>query len=220
MLRLSKLLLALAISLPLLPAIASATPITYGYVAGHATINLATGNTVLSSDTATITGTFVTFDDAIPALTDFEFVIDDGAVNLGPLGSVDVLLTATAPPGFSGPATPIGVDNWSWTGSAYDIVGSLGFTGGPFNGQTIPVNLTLPSLSGFFRTGTVNGNDFSLTNAVDIYQFTAGGVPYKVQVMVQFNAVPVPEPATAALLAGGLVALVARRPASGARSEA
>ena len=211
MLRLPKLLLALAVALPLWSTAASATPITYLFHAGHATVNLATGNTVLATDTATITGTFVTFDEALPALTDFEFVVDDGAVNLGPLGSVDVLLTATAPPGFSGPATPIGVDQWSWAGSAYDIVGSLAITGGPFNGQTIPVNLTLPNLSGFFRTGTVNGNDFSLTNAVDIYQFTLNGVPYKVQVMVQFNALPVPEPATAALLAMGLVAIGRRR---------
>jgi hypothetical protein len=211
MLRLPKLLLAAAASLPLWSAAASATPISYAFHAGHATVNLATGNTVLSSDTAAITGTFVTFDAAVPALTDFEFIVDDGAVDLGPLGSVDVLLTATAAPGFSGPAIPIGPENWSWSGSAYDIVGSLGFTGGPFNGQTIPVNLTLPNLSGFFRTGTVNGNDFSLTNAVDIHPFSVNGVPYKVQVMVQFNAVPVPEPATAALLAAGLVALARRR---------
>ncbi len=211
MLRYSKLLLALAVTLPLLPVAASATPITYSYSAGYATVNLATGNTVLSSDTAAITGTFVTFDSAVPALIDFEFVIDDGAVDLGPLGSVDVLLTATAPNGFSGPATPIGPDNYSWSGSAYDIVGSLGFTGGPFNGQTIPVDLTLPSLSGFFRTGAVNGNDFSLSNSVDIYQFVLNGTPFKVQVAVQFNAIPVPEPATVALLAAGLVAVASRR---------
>jgi hypothetical protein len=207
MLRLSKLLLALAVTLPLLPVAASATPITYSFQAGYATVNLATGNTLLSSDTAAITGTFVTFDDALPALVDFEFVIDDGAVSLGPLGSVDALLTATASAGFSGPATPIGPDEYSWSGGAFDIVGSLGFTGGPFDGSTIPVDLTLPSLSGFFRTGTVNGNEFSLTNAAEVYEFVADGVPYKVQLMFQFNAIPVPEPATVALLAAGLVGL-------------
>jgi hypothetical protein len=212
MLRFSKLLLTcVAAMLPLLPVAAVATPITYGYLAGHATVNLASGNTVLSSDTATITGTFVTFDAAIPALLDFEFVIDDGAVNLGPLGSVDVMLTATAPNTFLGPATLIGPDNYTWSGGPYDIVGSLAFTGGPLNGSNVPVNLTLPDLSGYFRTGSVNGNDFSLTNAVDIYHFAVNGVPYKVQVMVQFNAIPVPEPATAALLAGGLGLVATRR---------
>lgn len=190
---------------------AEAAPLRYDYVTGVASVRLVQGMTVLSSATADLTGTFATFDDAVPALTDFEFVIDDDSVLLGPLGSIDVFLTATDALGFSAPATPLGGGVYSWSGGAVDVVGSLSFTGGLLDGQTVPVTISLPSISGNFRTASTATETFGLANAFNVYFFEIDGVPYHVQASVGFKGLAVPEPATAALLALGLAAIARRR---------
>lgn len=212
MIRLHRLLVATAAAvLPLLASTAGATPVQYDYVTGVANVRLVQGQTVLGSDNATLTGTFATFDDAVPALTDLEFVVDDGSVVLGPLGSIDVLLTATDAAGFSAPATPLGGGVYSWSGGAVDVVGSLSFTGGLLNGQTVPVNIVLPTLNGNFRTASTATETFGLANAFDVYFFSVAGVDYHVQVSVAFKGEAVPEPSTAVLFALGLGAIAGRR---------
>lgn len=198
-------------ALSLLAASADATPVRYDYVTGVASFRLVQGQTVLGADTAALVGTFATFDAAAPALTDLEFVIDDGAVTLGPLGSIDVTLTATDAPGFSAPATPLGGGVYSWSGGGVDVVGSLSFTGGLLAGQTVPVNLFLPSLNGNFRTASTATETFGLANAFNVYFFTLGGVQYHVQASVAFKGEAVPEPASALLVAAGLAAIARPR---------
>ena len=203
-------LLLLAALLVVVAGSADATPVQYDYVTGVANVRLHQGMTLLASDNATITGTYATFDDAVPALTDFEIVVDDNAVVLGPLGSIDVLLTAVDGAGWSGPATPTGPQTWNWTGGPASVTGSLAFTGGLLNGQTIPVAISIPTLNGNFRTASTATDTFSLTNAFTVYSFNVEGVDYHVQVSVAFKGV-VPEASTAALLALGLCGLAQRR---------
>lgn len=196
----------------LFAASAGATPLQYDFVRGSASVRLVQAQTVLAADSADLTGTFATFDDAVPALTDFEWVVDDGSIVLGPLGTIDALLTATPAPGFSAPATPAGVDVWNWSGGPVSVVGSLSFTGGLLGGQTVPVNIQLPELHGTFRTATLGDDTFSLTNAINVYQFDLQGQHYILQLGVAFKGLAVPEPSTAVLVAMGLVIAARRRP--------
>jgi hypothetical protein len=198
----------------LLPASAGATPLRYDFFSGTATARLLQGTTLVASAAADLAGTFSTFDDAVPELVDFEFVVDDDTVSMGFLGNIDVFLTVTPSAGFSAPAAAAGVDRWSWEGGPVDVVGSLSFTGGALNGQTVPVNLTLADVRGFFRTDELGDDTFGFTDAIDVLDVTILGQPYKLGVNLAFKGVPVPEPATAALLAGGLAALAARRRAA------
>jgi hypothetical protein len=191
-------------------SVAEATPVRYDYVTGSAHVRLMQGTTLVAADTATITGTFATFDDAVPALTDFEFVVDDNSVVLGPLGSIDVLLAVTDGAGWAGPATPIGGGVYNWTGGPASVVGSLAFTGGLLAGQTVPVAISIPTLNGNFRTAATATETFSLTNAIAVYFFNVGPTQYHVQVSAAFKGV-VPEPSTALLLSAGLVGIAARR---------
>ena len=197
----------------LLPLPAAATPLTWLYYYGTTRALLFQGNTQVGSAIADMSGTFATFDEDVPALLDFEFVVDDDSVVLGPLGSMDVLLTATPSAGFSAPATPIGGGRYSWVGGAVDIVGSISFTGGLLGGQTVPINVTAASLNGYFDTVEFGDETFGLTEAIDIFEFNVLGVPYKLRAHVVFKGVPIPEPTTAVLLAAGLVALARRRSA-------
>lgn len=195
----------------LLAASAGATPLQYDFVRGSASVRLVQQQTVLATDSADLTGTFATFDDAVPALTDFEWVVDDGSIVLGPLGTIDAQLTATPALGFSAPATVAGVDVWNWSGGPVSVVGSLSFTGGLLDGQTVPVNILLPEIHGTFRTATVDDDTFSLTNAINVYQFDLEGQHYILQLGVAFKGLAVPEPSTAVLVAMGLVIAARRR---------
>jgi hypothetical protein len=198
-----------------LPLAAHALPVTYDFVFGVATANLLANGVPVGSATADMTGTFATFDDAVPELVDFQFVIDDPSVTLGPLGTMDVLLTASGAPGFSAPATPISGGRYAWVGNLVDVVGSISFTGGIFNGQTLPVSLTLSNVDGQFRTGSLADETFGFTDAIDVFTFMNAGVQYKLVVHAAWKGVPVvPEPATAGLLALGLAGLARRRPAA------
>ena len=199
----------------LVASAASATPVRYDYVFGNASVTLiqeVPGGPVLGSDIATLTGTFATFDTAVPALTDFEFIIDDNSVILGPLGSIDVYLVASAASGFSAPATPVGVDIYTWSGGAVDVTGSLAFTGGLLDGQTVPVAISLASVDGGFRTTVFGTETFGIANAFTIYSFSIDGVDYRVRVNVAFKGVPeVPEPSMAALVALALAGIAFHR---------
>lgn len=204
------LLLAAAALLPLVATSAGAIPVQYDYVFGNVSVTLVAvpSGTVLGADTADLTGTFATFDEDVPELVDFEFVVDDDNVVLGALGTIDAFLTGTAGAGFPAPATPLGGGLYSWTGGDMDVVGSLSFTGGFFDGQTIPVAVTITSINGQFRTTTVGDETFGITNAFDIYQFSHEGQDYRIRFNVAFKGVPqVPEPSTLVLAALGLAAV-------------
>ncbi len=205
---------AAAVLLPLIASSAGATPVQYDFILGSVSVSLvenSPGKPVLASDTATLTGTFATFDDAVPALIDFEFVIDDNSVVLGPLGSIDVYLTASAAGGFSAPATPLGGGVYSWSGGAVDVTGSLTFTGGPLDGQTAPVAISLPSVDGLFQTAMIGPQVVGVVNAFDVYAFTIEGVDYFIRANVSFQGAPVPEPSSVALAALALAAVAYSR---------
>lgn len=202
--------LAVALML-LLPLPAAATPVTWLYSYGTTRAQLWQGSTPVGLALADMSGTFSTFDAAIPALLDFEFVIDDDSVVLGPLGSMDVSLTVTPSPGFNAPATPISATRYTWAGGPVDIVGSIAFTGGVLNGQTIAVNHTATAVNGYFDTVPTATETFGLTEAIEIFNFAIDGVPYQLRAQVVFKGVPIPEPTTALLLGFGLVAIAGRR---------
>ena len=215
MLLLPRILLGAAVALlPLIASSAGATPVQYDFLIGQVTVQLveiSPGKPVLGSDQATLTGVFATFDDAVPELVDFEFVVDDNSVVLGPLGSIDMFLTATTAPGFSAPATPLGGGVYTWAGGAVDVVGSLSFTGGLFDGQTNPVAISLPSVDGRFQTVIIGTQVIGVVHAVDIFTFSNAGIDYFIRATVSFQGVPVPEPSSAALVALGLAAVALRR---------
>jgi hypothetical protein len=204
---------AAAVLLPLIALSADATPVQYDYVFGNVSVTLVEvpGGAVVGADTATLTGTFATFDEAVPELVDFEWIVDDDSVVLGALGSIDAYLTATAAPLFSAPATDLGGGVYSWTGGAMDVAGSLSFTGGLLDGQTIPVAVSFASINGMFRTSTVATETFGITNAFDIYQFSINDQEYRIRFNIGFKGVPqVPEPSAVALVALGLAAIARR----------
>jgi len=113
------------------PLAASAAPITYDFFSGRVEIGIfADDGTPVVGTEADLVGTFVTFDDAVPELVDFELIVDDDTDDLGFCGTVEIELATTPGTGFDAPATFLGGTQYSWMGGPVEVLGEITATSG------------------------------------------------------------------------------------------
>jgi hypothetical protein len=84
------------------PLAALATPVTYYFGAGAATVTLSAGATTIGAATLEMNGVYVTFDDELPSLVDFSFTTGaSGTIVLsspyGGYDEIEVLSSALSP---------------------------------------------------------------------------------------------------------------------------
>lgn len=196
-------LLAGAIAAP-----AVATPVTFHFVSGTATLDIDVSGNLIHSASAPLTGTFTTFDAMTPAVTDLQWVIQD-SVDLGTLlGTLAISVVVTDGTGFSGPAMATGGGSFDWSGGPFDVLANISLTGGLAGDFTpAPINASVSSDTG---TVTISGNTATVTAAKQtMFSFNHSGKTVTVSASISF--VGVPEPSALALLGVACAGLAAAR---------
>jgi hypothetical protein len=206
------------------PTISSASPVTYDFQNGSVTVSVTTGpSTLLVVPNVGLNGDYVTFDDAVPELTDILLKVNAaGPFTLSsPYAGYDTVSVATVAlspaPGYTGPAVlqlagpP--VDNYSYSGGPIKVTGILTafdstLTAIP-NPLVAPFNIVNPTANGTLFVNTVTGNISLVGVTIGVVPAT-GGEPFPLVIKGDFffRGV-VPEPGTAILLGAGVVGLLA-----------
>lgn len=206
------------------PTISSAVPVVYFFNNGSVTVSVTTGATsLLVVPGVPLDGDHVTFDDAIPELTDIQlevnaagpFTLSQPYAGYDTVSVASVVLSPAA--GYTGPATlQLGgppVDNYSYTGGPLKVTGVLTAFDSTLaaipNPLVVAFNIPNPATNGTLLVNTVSG-DISLTGVTIAVVPATGGEPFPLVIKGDFFfGGVVPEPGTAILLGAGVVGLLA-----------
>jgi hypothetical protein len=213
---------ALLLGLLVAPQLASATPVTYYFQNGSVTVSVSTGpTTLLVVPGQPLDGNYLTFDDAVPELTDINlqvnaagpFTLSQSYDGYDTVSVANVVLSPAA--GYSGPATlqlagpP--VDNYSYSGGPVKVTGILSATDSTNVNPPLvsPFNILNPVANGTLLVNSVTGNISLLGVTIGVVP-PQGAEPFPLVIKGDFFFRGViPEPATALLLGSGMVALLA-----------
>ena len=205
-----------------LPTVSAAAPIQYDFSSGAVEIGIFADNgaTEIVTTEADLVGTFVTFDDMVPELVDFELVIQD-TVDLGFFGIVDLDLTIAPGLGFSAPASHLIGTQFIWQGGPIQTTGEVTGVSGMLASLlgTTPIEVDFEEEGhGYFSTGAgAQGEVFGFLNGRSVTEVEIFGVEYKLQIRSAFKGeeLPIPEPSSALLIGLALLGLSRRRAACG-----
>ncbi|MDX1649950.1 MAG: hypothetical protein R3263_08865, partial [Myxococcota bacterium] len=138
-----------------LPATAAATPITYAFQSGTASVLVEVDGSEAGSASAPLDGSFFTFDAMVPEVVDLEYLVQESLdldATLGTL-TVDVLVEGGTDdvPGFSMPATDQGGGLFTYVGGPLELTAFVELSGGSIgfwdNGGN-PIQVTIDDVDG------------------------------------------------------------------------
>lgn len=201
----------LAVACAVLPVAAAAAPVQYDFTSGSASVTA----TILDfGDVASValplSGTFVTFDEAVPELTDFEFAVTSSSIMLtSPFQGYDEIVlaaTLTPAPGYVNHGTT-GPNPYSFDVGPVVVTGSLH----AYDHDGIEADLDIPlfQLENDPLTGTVDIAMGMLTlEGVTFAILDVDGGQLQITGDIVFEGVAVSEPTANLLLAAGLGGLL------------